>query len=75
MKMTYPLTAPAARVVADRYRETWQKIRAQLDRDVAGAVRDKSYLADNHWVNEHRAHGLYQSALALAEILEEGEIG
>jgi hypothetical protein len=70
MKMTYPISVDAARAVAERYRQNWEAAKARMDRAVAETSAARSSMPDNYWQEEHRAHGLYRSALLLVEVLE-----
>ena len=71
MKMTYPITLEAARAVAERHKETWEKAKARKEAALRDAVETKSHLPDNYWQEEHRAHCLYHTSLTLVEVLEE----
>ena len=71
MKIAYPITLEAARAVAERHREAWEQAYAAKQAAVADASATKTHLPDNYWMEEHRAHGLYHSALMLVEVLSE----
>ena len=71
MTISYPITLEAARTVAESHREKWLQEKAALDEAVAYASATKTSLPDGYWQAEHRAHGLYHSALMLVEVLEE----
>ena len=73
MKIAYPISLEAARMVAERHKQLWEQAKTRKARALEGAVVDHSHLPDNYWQDEHRAHGLYKSAAMLVEMLSMDE--